>query len=302
MVRKPGSYPWREGITLRDLVLLARGPAIGADLREAEVARMPADRSNGQLATTIRVPMDSTYLFERDSLGRYVGPPGVPVPAAGTPEVKLQPFDNVLILREPGFDFQRNVWVTGEVRYPGTYSLHTKSDRLADVIGRAGGLTPQAYAEGIRFMRKEGNAGRINVELRRALKDTASRFNILLQPADSIDVPEYEPSVKVTGAVNSPGSVLWQQGKDLDYFISAAGGFAQLANKGAVSVRYANGEVKTRHRNIFGTSDPRPGPGSEVLVPAKDPNAPHTDMVALFGAIAQILASTVAIIVVATKL
>jgi len=302
MVRKPGSYPWREGITLRDLVLLARGPAIGADLREAEIARMPADRSNGQLATTIRVPLDSTYLYERDSLGRYVGPPGVPVPAGGTPEVRLQPFDNILILREPGFDFQRNVWVTGEVRYPGTYSLHTKSDRLADVIGRTGGLTPQAYAEGIRFIRREGNAGRINVELNRALKDTTSRFNILLQPADSIDIPEYEPSVKVAGAVNSAGSVLWQQGKDLDYYIGAAGGFAQLANKGAVSVRYANGEVRTRHHNIFGTSDPRPGPGSEVLVPAKDPNAPHTDMVALFGAIAQILASTVAIIVVATKL
>ena len=302
MVRKPGSYPWREGITLRDLVLLARGPAIGADLREAEVARMPKDRSNGQLATTIRVSMDSTYLFERDSLGRYVGPPGVPVPAAGAPEVKLQPFDNVLILREPGFDFQRNVWVTGEVRYPGTYSLHTKSDRLADVIVRAGGLTPQAYAEGIRFVRRESNVGRINVELKRALEDTTSRFNILLQPGDSIELPEYEPSVKVTGAVNSPGSVLWQQGKDLEYYISAAGGFAQLANKGAVSVRYANGEVKTRHRSIFGTSDPRPGPGSEVSVPAKDPNAPHTDYVALFGAIAQVLASTVAIIVVATKL
>ena len=302
MVRRGGSYPWREGITLRDLVLLARGPAIGADLREAEIARMPEDRSNGQLATTIRVPMDSTYLFERDSLGRYVGPPGVPVPATGAPEVKLQPFDNILILREPGFDFQRNVWVTGEVRYPGTYSLHTKSDRLADVIGRAGGLTPQAYGEGIRFMRKEGNVGRINVELRRALEDKTSRFNILLQPADSIDIPEYEPSVKVAGAVNSPGSVLWEQGRDLDYYISAAGGFAQLANKGAVSVRYANGEVRTRHRTVFGTSNPKPGPGSEVLVPAKDPNAPHTDYVALFGAIAQVLASTVAIIVVATKL
>ena len=276
--------------------------AIGADLREAEIARMPEDRSNGQLATTIRVPMDSTYLFERDSSGRYMGPPGVPVPATGAPEVKLQPFDNILILREPGFDFQRNVWVTGEVRYPGTYSLHTKSDRLADVIGRAGGLTPQAYGEGIRFMRKEGNVGRINVELRRALEDKTSRFNILLQPADSIEIPEYEPSVKVAGAVNSPGSVLWEQGRDLDYYISAAGGFAQLANKGAVSVRYANGEVRTRHRTFFGTSNPKPGPGSEVSVPAKDPNAPHTDYVALFGAIAQVLASTVAIIVVATKL
>jgi len=301
MVMKPGQYPWHPGMTLRDLVLLARGPRVGADLKEAEVARLPEDRAQGQLATTTRVPLDSSYLLARDSLGRYFGPPGVAVPATGAAEVTLQPFDNVLILREPGFDLQRTVIVTGEVRYPGTYSLHAKSDRLADVIGRAGGLTPQAYAEGIRFVRRASGVGRINVELRRALEDTSSRFNVLLQPDDSIDLPEYEPSVKVTGAVNSPGSVLWQRGRDLDYYISAAGGFAQLANKGAVSVRYANGEVKTRHRNIFGTSDPRPGPGSEVLVPAKDPSAPHTDMVALFGAIAQILASTVAIIVVATK-
>src|SRR5437667_12285446 len=107
MIRKPGIYPWKEGMTLRDLVLLARGPTVGADLREAEVARMPADRSQGQLATTVRVPLDSTYLFERDSLGRYFGPPGPPLPARGTPEVQLEPFDNVLILKQPEFDFQR---------------------------------------------------------------------------------------------------------------------------------------------------------------------------------------------------
>jgi hypothetical protein len=100
-------------------------------------------------------------------------------------------------------------------------------------------------------VRLESGVGRVNVELKRALAETASR--------------------------NWP-------------------------TKDAVSVRYANGEVKTRHRNIFGTSDPRPVPGSEVSVPAKDPNAPHTDYVALFGAIAQVLASTVAIIVVAAEL
>src|SRR5882762_2830621 len=77
LVNKPGVYPWREGMTLRDLMLLARGPSVGAYLKEAEVARMPDDRSQGQLATTVRAPMDSTYLFERDSLGRYVGPPGL---------------------------------------------------------------------------------------------------------------------------------------------------------------------------------------------------------------------------------
>src|SRR5439155_22327927 len=84
MVQQPGTYPWRPGMTLRQLMVLARGPRLGVDLREAEIARLPADRSRGQLATTVRMPLNSTYLFERDSAGRYVGPPGVAFPARGT--------------------------------------------------------------------------------------------------------------------------------------------------------------------------------------------------------------------------
>lgn len=301
MVKKPGAYPWRQGMTLRDLVLLARGPVVGADLREAEVARMPTDRSQGQLATTLRVPLDSTYLFERDSAGRYVGPPGLAFPASGAAEVVLEPYDNALILRQPDFDFQRTVTVSGEVRFPGTYSLRTKRDRLSSLLSRGGGLTQQAYPEGIRFYRKLNDVGRINVDLRRALSDTGSRFNIVLQPGDSMHIPEYTPSVKVSGAVNSPGSVLWRQGAGLAYYVSAAGGYAPQAQKSQVSVRFANGEVRTRHKSLFGGGDPTPGPGSEVFVPAEDPNARKTDYVSLFGAIAQILASTVAIIVVVTR-
>jgi len=113
-------------------------------------------------------------------------------------------------------------------------------------------------------------------------------------------IPEYTPSVKVSGAVNSPGSVLWRQGASLSYYVSAAGGYMQQAQKGQVSVRFANGEVRTRRGGLFG-SDPTPGPGSEVSVPYQDPNAKKTDYVSLFGAIAQILASTIAIIVVVRK-
>jgi protein involved in polysaccharide export with SLBB domain len=300
MVNRPGVFAWREGMTLRDLVLMARGPRIGAYLQEAEVARLPTDRSQGQLATTVRVPLDSTYLFDRDSAGRYIGPPGLPFPAAGAPEVELRPYDNVLILRQPEFELQRTVEIVGEVRFPGTYALRTKSDRISDLIERAGGLTPQAYPQGIRFVRLANNAGRINIDLDRALRERESRDNVILQPGDSIFVPEYQPSVRVTGAVNSPGSVLWRRGAGLGYYVSAAGGLARNADGGAVSVRQANGEVRTRGRFLFWRTDPEPGPGAEVFVPAKDPED-RVDYVALFGAVAQILASTVAIIVVVTR-
>ena len=292
MVMKPGQYPWHPGMTLRELVLLARGPRVGAYLKEAEIARLPEDRAKGQLATTIREPMDSTYLFERDSLGRFVGPPGPATAASGAPEVELKPYDNILILRQPEWDFQRTVVVTGEVRYPGTYSLRSKGERLADIINRAGGPTSQAYADGIRFVRGTGGIGRINVNLTRALRDTASRYNIILQSADSIHIPEYQPSVKVLGAVNSPGSVLWEQGRDLDYYLSSAGGFTYRADKGRVNVRYANGEVRTKRKTLFFSSVPRPGPGSEVFVPVRD-TTQGVNYVQLFGSIAQIIASTV---------
>jgi len=301
MVQKPDTYPWHQGMTLRDLVGAARGPLVGAYLKEAEIARLPADRSQGQLATTLRVPLDSTYLFERDSLGRYVGPPGLPFPSAGAPEVVLEPYDNVLILRQPDFAFQRTVVIVGEVRYPGTYSLRTKTDRLAELVGRAGGVTPQAYPEGVRFIRSLSHVGRVNVDLVKALKDTASASNVILQPGDSVEVPEYEPAVKVTGAVNSPGSVLWKKGEGLEYYIDAAGGFSYRAEKKQASVHYANGDVRTRSKTLLFTSDPEPGPGSEVFVPVKD-TLSHTNWVTLAGALAQIVSSTLAIVVLAKQL
>ena len=303
MVQQPGTYPWRPGITLRQLMVLARGPRIGADLREAEIAKLPADRSKGQLATTVRVPLDSTYLFERDSAGRYVGPPGVPFAARGSAqEVVLEPFDNVLLLRQPDFELQRTVTIAGEVMFPGAYALKTRGDRLADLVRRAGGLTAHAYPEGIRFVRAMDNRGRIDIDLPRALRDGTARDNVILQPGDHITIPEYQPSVRVSGAVNSPGSVLFRAGADLNYYLDAAGGFSQNARKGAVRVELANGQVRTRHRFLFFSSNPTPGPGAEIRVPARDPNEPRTDKVALFGAIAQILASTIAIIVVVRRL
>lgn len=302
MVNKPGRVPWREGMTLRDLVLVAGGPKIGADLQEAEIARLPADRSRGQLATTIRVPMDSTYLFDRDSSGRYIGPPGLTFRASGAPSVPIEPYDNVLILRQPDFELQRTVRVEGEVRYPGTYALQTKGDKLATLIARAGGLTPRAYAQGVRFYRSLNQAGRINISLPAALHDSSARDNVILQPGDSIAIPEYEPSVRVIGAVNAPGSVLYKNGEGIGYYIDAAGGATRLAVEGRASVRQPDGEVQTRgHHLLFFSSEPEPGPGSTVFVPARDPSD-RTDYVSLFGAIAQTLASTLAIILVITKL
>ena len=76
-VRRPGRVSYRDGMTLRDAILELGGVTEDALLSDAELARLPADRSGGAMAVTSRVALDSTYLFDRSPSGAYNGPPGV---------------------------------------------------------------------------------------------------------------------------------------------------------------------------------------------------------------------------------
>src|SRR5437762_1312013 len=91
-VRKSGQYPYREGMTVRDMVLLAGGLDQSAYLNEAEIARLPDVRSDGVTAQTFRIPLDSSYLFERAPDGNYIGPSGLPAPAVPNPEVTVNAY------------------------------------------------------------------------------------------------------------------------------------------------------------------------------------------------------------------
>jgi len=110
-------------MTVRDLVLLAGGLDQSAYLNEAEIARLPANRSDGVTASTFRVPLDSSYLFERGPDGKYLGPPGLPASSGPNPDVTVQPYDNVLVMRQPNWELLRTASISGEVRYPGKYTL-----------------------------------------------------------------------------------------------------------------------------------------------------------------------------------
>ena len=85
----------------------------------------------------------------------------------------------------------------------------------------------------------------------------------MLLPGDSMVVPEYNPVVVVQGAVTSPSTVLYRQGAGLDYYIDNARGYAQNADEGRVSVRYANGSARVKRKFLFFSSTRRsPGRGA----------------------------------------
>ncbi len=295
-VRRSGRYPYREGMTMRDLVLLAGGMQESALLTEAEIARLPADRRDGVTARTVRVPLDSSYLFERGPDGRYQGPPGLPARPSGAPEQVLDAYDNVLILRQPDWELQRNVFIGGEVRYPGTYSLTRKTERIADLVTRAGGLTQEAYTDGVQFVRKRGRIGRIGVDLPAVLKDPSNTDNLILFDGDSISIPRFDAVVRVDGAVNSPTALPYVQGQPLDYYIRAAGGGRRDADLRRSYVVQPNGRVDAvRIRRLWPDAQPTPRPGAIVTVPSRDPSERAQNLAAA-TTVAQIAASLAAVL------
>lgn len=301
-VRKSGRYPYHEGMTVRDLVLQAGGLEQSALLNEARIARLPEDRTGTVTAREFSVPLDSSYLFERSPNGEYAGPPGLPAPSGPTPDVQLKPYDNVLVLRQPGWELQRTVAVAGEVRYPGTYSLLSKNEHISDILNRAGGLTPEGYANGVTFYRKWSRIGRIGIELPNVLKDPRNRDNLLLVDGDSLYIPRFSAIVRVEGAVNSPVAVTYSPGEDLNYYIRAAGGPTRKADVDHAYVTQPNGKVDAEsQRFLIPDYIPKPKAGGVVFVPENDGTA-GTSALATFGTLAGTLSSLIAVLALARSL
>lgn len=303
-VRRSGRYPYRDGMTIRDLVLLAGGLQESALLTEAEIARMPLSRVGGATATTMRVPMDSSYLFERSGDGRYAGPPGLPSAASGSKDVVMQPYDNLLVLRQPDWELQRTVFVGGEVRYPGSYTLVKKTERISDLIQRAGGLTTEAYPDGVNFSRRRNRIGRIGVNLPAVLQNAQDDDNVILFDGDSLTIPRYDAVVRVDGAVNSPTALPFVKGKDMQYYIRAAGGGRLDADLPRTYVTQPNGRVDAVSRRfLFPDGQPTPRPGAVVTVPKRDRQerqdnlAARTQIVSIVATVATVLASLATIII-----
>jgi polysaccharide biosynthesis/export protein len=281
-VNEEGTVEFADSMTLRDAVLLAGGLRDEAYLLEAEISRVPATPGRDTAAILIRVPLDSTYVvdptgyFRRATAGRAESP-------------VLYPYDNVFIRALPAWSVQRNVVITGEVRFPGRYTLHRPDERLADVLRRAGGFTDAAYAAGTQFHRPSART-RVGLDVERLMRDGGHRDNLILLAGDSIVVPRYQPVVLVEGSVNAPTGVSFAAGRSADYYVERAGGFTRRADRKRTYIVQANGAVATRGEQVL--------PGARVVVPELPPGTAPRDWVPIVQAAAGVLSSLVAIIVV----
>jgi protein involved in polysaccharide export with SLBB domain len=214
--------------------------------------------------------------------------------------VQLLPYDNVLILPQPDWELQRTVVIAGEVQYPGRYALRTKTERVGDIVKRAGGITREGHADGVTFYRARDGVGRIGIELPNVIRNPRHRDNLILQEGDSIFIPRYSGVVNVQGQVNSPVAVAYVPGQTIDYYIRAAGGPAARADMSRAYVTQPNGKVEAVVKRAFAPDvQPRPRAGGTIFVPERDPRDVGPNYAGTLTTIVQILSALVATIAVA---
>jgi protein involved in polysaccharide export with SLBB domain len=87
----------------------------------------------------------------------------------------LEPFDMVFVRRSPGYREQVITQVQGEVNFPGSYAITSKTERISDLINRAGGLTDDAYIAGATLIRRVERSQRERLE-RLSTLDTTQKL------------------------------------------------------------------------------------------------------------------------------
>jgi protein involved in polysaccharide export with SLBB domain len=247
-VNQAGEYDFVDNMSVNDLIMLAGGFKEGATVKRIEIARrLFNDESNEEQVEIINTESNK-------ELNNQVK------------RVFLTPFDQVFIRELPNYQVQEMVSIEGEVNYPGQYAIKSRTERLSDLIDRAGGERSDAYFKGARFIR-EGKQVAVNLE--EILLNKNAAMNLFLENGDRLIIPKETQTVKVSGQVLNQTSVAYQPNFSFREYISQAGGFTDSAFVRKTYVRYSNG-LTSRTRSYFSIKDyPRVEKGMEIIVPVK---------------------------------
>jgi protein involved in polysaccharide export with SLBB domain len=212
------------------------------------------------------------------------------------------------------------VSVKGFVKSPGNYLIKLGETRLKDMIEISGGFTDEAYLPLGRIIRRDHKQQSlsdprqetyetmqysdlkmddtvryyIDMKYKQPLVSTdfvelfeknSDIHNVLLYDGDVIEIPNNPGKVRVFGQVKNPGFVEFQPGKNMQWYVERAGGFAE-------------GSESYRARIIRGRTQVWLEGNEEVLVYAGDqiyvprvPDEPTTVKLQRYAVLASIVAT-----------
>lgn len=249
-VENPGIFDWEKNMHISDLVLQAGGLTRKAYVLTAEIAKIdPGQPVRKQ-----------TFRLETSSM-----------------DIVLEPDDQVFIRRIPDWQVGPLVNIQGEVQFPGYYPITPDSTRLSDIIRDAGGFTNEALVSESQLVRKQTvmpedkeyerlsnmtradmseteyeylvmkentrNVNQIVVDFTKIAHNNNPEEDVLLKDGDEIIIPKKPHVIFVTGRVSKPGGVMYNEGRNLDYYIQKAGGFTWDADRRRTKIIKTNGEI-----------------------------------------------------------
>lgn len=304
-VKDPGPYFAGPGSTLRDLLQVAGGPLLQADLSSVEVTSTKVDGATGTSNTVRTNYKGSVTDFDRVTL-------------ESLDVIRFRP---VFSDRELG-----RITITGEVRYPGSFDIR-RGERLSSVIARAGGLTDEAYALGAIFTRRSSaiaeneanqrearelesaflaaaqrgsltsaisatagaaaaaappqfltdliqqlrttpSLGRITITADPAVLQVKPELDISVEGGDTLYIPKRPSTIAVTGEVLNAGSFEYRNQYTVEDYIAQAGGTRETADESRIFVILPDGTARPVQQTwlTFGGSIIIP-PGSVIVIP-----------------------------------
>lgn len=279
-VAKPGTYVYADNMTLEDAIMLAGGLLESASTVKIDVSRRvknpTSDTPSEDVGELFTFSFKDGYVLDNE-----VG-------------FVLQPYDHIMVRRSPGYETQRLVHVTGEVVFPGSYTMTKKEERISDLVEKAGGLTQWAYVRGARLQRTMNGEERtrmqstlevldsardsinierldlgtryfVGIDLEAALANPGSDADLVLREGDVLGVPEYINTVRISGNVMYPNTVTFNPKMKVKDYITQAGGYGYRSKKSKAYIIYLNGTVARARRYAKGVIEP----GCEIVVPQK---------------------------------
>ena len=311
-VARPGDFPYAENTTIEDIIIQAGGLRESASTVRVDVSRR-IKNSKGTTATNETGEMFSFALKE----GFVID---------GTPGFVLQPYDQVFVRKSPSYKKQINVQVQGEILYEGTYALTQRNERLSDLVKKAGGVINGAYVKGARLLRRINDDERVKmqktldlvkqnsdsldiaklelgevyyvgIDLEEAIKNPGTSVDLVLREGDILDIPEFNNTVRISGAVLYPNTIVYDEDKKVSHYVEQAGGYAARAKKNGIYVLYMNGHIAKAKKNSKKVVEP----GCELIVPNRGESKFKIENIMAFATSAASLATMVATIANITK-
>jgi protein involved in polysaccharide export with SLBB domain len=295
-VRQPGTFEYADGMNLEALIQMAGGFKEGATPNRIEISRRiknsDATSASAQTAEVFTVNVDPDLKVQQDGftlkpfdivsirssesyhVQRQIKIEGeVLYPGVYTIIKKDERISDIIkragglspLAYVEGASLRRNG--KGDLRMDSLETLREDREKLLNLqrLKQSGARDTTSLDKDLQILRSD----LVGIDLKKIMEKPLSRYDLIVENEDVIRVPKELQTIRVTGEVLKPNSIVYTKGKSFTGYISGSGGFSYNAYKKGAFIVYSNGSVAANRKFLFFNNFPQVKPGSEIFVPKR---------------------------------